>query len=49
MYEMKGPSAMSGDWRRFAYLTRTLAVTDFKVRFYDSCLLYTSPSPRDRS
>lgn len=40
MYEMKGPSAMSGDWRRFAYLTRTLAVTDFKVRFYDSALGY---------
>ena len=40
MYEMKGPSAMSGDWHRFAYLTRTLAVTDFKVRFYDSALGY---------
>ena len=40
MYEMTGPSAMSGDWRRFAYLTRTLAVTDFKVRFYDSALGY---------
>lgn len=40
MYEMKGPSAMSGDWRRFAYLTRTLAVTDFKIRFYDSALGY---------
>jgi len=40
MYEMKGPSAMSGDWRRFGYLTRTLAVTDFKVRFYDSALGY---------
>ena len=40
MYEMKGPSAMGGEWRRFAYLTRTLAVTDFKVRFYDSALGY---------
>ena len=40
MYEMKGPSATDGDWRRFAYLTRTLAVTDFKVRFYDSALGY---------
>ena len=40
MYEMKGPSATTGDWRRFAYLTRTLAVTDFKIRFYDSALGY---------
>ena len=40
MYEMKGPSATSGDWRRFVYLTRTLAVTDFRVRFYDSALGY---------
>ena len=40
MYEMKGPSATTGDWRRFDYLTRTLAVTDFKVRFYDSALGY---------
>jgi ABC-2 type transport system permease protein len=40
MVEMTGPSATSGDWRRFYHLTRTLAVTDFKVRFYDSALGY---------
>jgi ABC-2 type transport system permease protein len=40
MYEMKGPSAMSGDPRRFYHLTRVLALTDFKVRFYDSALGY---------
>jgi ABC-2 type transport system permease protein len=39
-YEMKGPSALGADWRRLAYLTRTLSVTDFKVRFYDSALGY---------
>jgi ABC-2 type transport system permease protein len=40
MYEMKGPSATAGDWRRFAYLTKTLAAMDFKVRFYGSALGY---------
>ena len=40
MYEMKGPSALGTDWRRLVYLTRTLSVTDFKVRFYDSALGY---------
>jgi ABC-2 type transport system permease protein len=40
LVEMKGPSATSGDWRRFYHLTRTLSVTDFKVRFYDSALGY---------
>ena len=40
LVEMTGPSATSGDWRRFYYLTRTLAVMDFKVRFYDSALGY---------
>jgi ABC-2 type transport system permease protein len=40
LVEMTGPSATSGDWRRFYHLTRTLAVTDFKVRFYDSALGY---------
>jgi ABC-2 type transport system permease protein len=39
-YEMKGPAALSGDWRRFFNLTRTLAVSDFKVRFFDSALGY---------
>ncbi len=40
LVEMKGPAATSGDWRRFYHLTRTLSVTDFKVRFYDSALGY---------
>ncbi len=40
LVEMTGPAATSGDWRRFYHLTRTLAVTDFKVRFYDSALGY---------
>ncbi|MGI8945084.1 MAG: ABC transporter permease [Thermoleophilaceae bacterium] len=40
LVEMTGPSATSGDWGRFYHLTRTLAVTDFKVRFYDSALGY---------
>ncbi len=40
LVEMTGPSATSGDWRRFYHLTRTLAVMDFKVRFYDSALGY---------
>jgi ABC-2 type transport system permease protein len=39
-YEMTGPGALSGGWRRFVDLTRTLAVTDFKLRFYDSALGY---------
>jgi ABC-2 type transport system permease protein len=39
-YEMKGPSALSGDWRRFLNLTTTLAVTDFKLRFFGSALGY---------
>jgi ABC-2 type transport system permease protein len=39
-YEMRGPSALSGGTRRFLHLTRTLAVTDFKLRFFDSILGY---------
>jgi ABC-2 type transport system permease protein len=39
-YEMKGPAALSGDLGRFFNLTRTLAVSDFKVRFFDSALGY---------
>ena len=37
---MKGPSALSGDPRRFFHLTRMLAVTDFKLRFFGSALGY---------
>jgi ABC-2 type transport system permease protein len=35
-----GPSAVSGDLRRFAALTRTLAVQDFKLKFFGSVLGY---------
>lgn len=34
------PSAMGGDLRRFVALTRTLAVTDFKLRYFGSALGY---------
>jgi ABC-2 type transport system permease protein len=39
-YEMRGPSALGGGLRRFAHLTRALAITDFKLRFFDSILGY---------
>ena len=35
-----GPSAMGGDWRRLVHLTRLLAVTDFRLRFFGSALGY---------
>ena len=34
------PSAVSGDWRRTVYLSVTLALTELKVRFFDSALGY---------
>jgi ABC-2 type transport system permease protein len=36
----RGPSALGGDFRRFVNLTVTLAVTDFKLRFFGSALGY---------
>jgi ABC-2 type transport system permease protein len=39
-YEMTGPAALSGGWRRFLHLTRMLALTDFKLRFFGSVLGY---------
>jgi ABC-2 type transport system permease protein len=36
----KGPSAVGDDLRRFAGLTFTLALTDFKLRFFGSALGY---------
>jgi ABC-2 type transport system permease protein len=36
----RGPSALGGDYRRFVNLTVTLAVTDFKLRFFGSALGY---------
>ena len=37
---IRGPSALGGDARRFLQLTRTLAVTDFKLKFFGSVLGY---------
>jgi ABC-2 type transport system permease protein len=37
---VSGPSAMGGDWRRLLHLTRLLAVTDFRLRFFGSALGY---------
>jgi len=37
---IRGPSALGGDRRRFFQLTRTLAVTDFKLKFFGSVLGY---------
>jgi ABC-2 type transport system permease protein len=39
-YRVRGPSAVGGDPRRFWNLARTLAATDWKVRFYGSALGY---------
>lgn len=38
--QIRGPSAIGGDWRRLAHLTRLLAVTDFRLRFFGSALGY---------
>jgi ABC-2 type transport system permease protein len=35
-----GPSALGGDFRRFVYLSYTLAVMEFKLRFFGSVLGY---------
>jgi ABC-2 type transport system permease protein len=40
MREVRGPSALGSDPRRFWHLTRALAVTDFKLRFFGSALGY---------
>jgi ABC-2 type transport system permease protein len=37
---MTGPSALGGDPRRFIHLAHTLAITEFKLRFYGSALGY---------
>ncbi len=39
-YRVRGPSSVGGDPRRFWNLARTLAATDWKVRFYGSALGY---------
>ena len=37
---IKGPSALGGDAQRFIHLTWTLAITEFKLRFFGSVLGY---------
>jgi ABC-2 type transport system permease protein len=37
---IRGPSALGGDARRFVHLATTLAVTEFKLRFFGSALGY---------
>src|SRR5213082_202417 len=39
-HRVHGPSALSGDLRRFWSLTFTLARTEFKLRFFGSALGY---------
>jgi ABC-2 type transport system permease protein len=38
--QITGPTALGGSPRRFAYLAATLALTDFKLRFFGSVLGY---------
>lgn len=40
VYEVRGPSALAGDWRRAVDLTVMLAFTDWKLRFFGSVLGY---------
>ena len=40
MREIKGPSALGGDASRFVTLTWTLAVLDFRLKFFGSVLGY---------
>jgi ABC-2 type transport system permease protein len=37
---IRGPSALAGDWRRFWYLTFTIARSEFKLKFFGSMLGY---------
>jgi ABC-2 type transport system permease protein len=37
---IRGPGALTGDWRRFWHLTLNIAVMQWKVRFYGSVLGY---------
>ncbi|MBO9534577.1 MAG: ABC transporter permease [Solirubrobacteraceae bacterium] len=40
LHEIEGPTALGGSLRRFAYLTFTIATTEFRLRFYGSVLGY---------
>lgn len=37
---IRGPSALTGDWRRFWHLTYNIARSEFKLKFYGSALGY---------
>lgn len=37
---IRGPSALTGDWRRFWHLTYNIARNEFKLKFYGSALGY---------
>ncbi|MGH2822860.1 MAG: ABC transporter permease [Thermoleophilaceae bacterium] len=37
---IRGPAAVGGEWRRLLHLTRLLAVTEFRLRFFGSVLGY---------
>jgi len=37
---IRGPSAVGGGWRRFAHLTWTIGVTDFRLTYFGSALGY---------
>lgn len=39
-YEIKGPAALAGDWRRFWALAFTIARNEFKLKFFGSALGY---------
>jgi ABC-2 type transport system permease protein len=40
LQEIRGPSALAGGYRRFLVLTRTIALMEFKLRFFGSALGY---------
>jgi len=40
MREIRGPSALGGDWRRFFNLTWLIAYTDYKLTYFGSVLGY---------
>ncbi|MEY2535117.1 MAG: type transport system permease protein [bacterium] len=39
-YRVKGPAALTGDWRRLVHLSLALAFTEWKLRFFGSVLGY---------
>ena len=40
LHDVRGPSALSGGWKRFWELTRLLAVTEFKRTYFGTALGY---------